>query len=62
LLFPDDPKEYMIDFVMKLKATKAAKIDHPCIFDESNVRSLFGILDPAKRGYINHSQYKSGIF
>lgn len=50
----------MIDYIEKLKISKSAKIDYPCLFDESNVRSLFGILDPAKRGYINHSQYKSG--
>ena len=56
----EDPKEFMIDYITKLKASKAAKIDHPCIFDESNIRSFFGILDPAKKGYINHSQYKMG--
>ncbi|XP_066910082.1 EF-hand calcium-binding domain-containing protein 10-like [Clytia hemisphaerica] len=58
---PDDPKEFMIDYIKKLRDSKAAKLDYPSLFDETNVRSLFGIMDPAKKGYINHSQYKSGM-
>lgn len=52
----------MVDYVERLQASKIAKLDHPCIFDESNVRSFFGIMDPANKGYINHSQYMSGIY
>ncbi len=57
----DDPKQYIIDFLKRLQDAKSVKMDYPNIFDESNVASLFGILDPSSKGTITHTQYKSGI-
>ena len=61
-MFIEDPKAFIIDFIRKLQASKAAKVDYPCLFNDTNVRSLFGIMDPANKGYISHSQYKAGEF
>ena len=58
---PDDPKSFMAEYLRKLKQARDAKSNSPCLFNETNVRSLFGMLDPAGRGYINHSQYKAGM-
>lgn len=52
----------MIDFLKKLQEAKAVKMDYPCIFDESNVVSLFGIMDPSSKGYISFEQYKTGMY
>merc|ERR1712189_36308 len=58
---PDDPKQYIIDFLKRLQDAKSVKMDYPNIFDESNVASLFGILDPSSKGTISHTQYKSAM-
>lgn len=36
-------------------------MNYPCIFDDSNVRSLFGMLDVTGKGYITYEQYKQGV-
>jgi len=34
---------------------------YPCLFDESNLVSTFGMLDPTKRGYISRGQYSQAL-
>eukprot|EP00794_Sanderia_malayensis_P006914 gene6914-7691_t len=58
---PDDPKQYIIDFLKRLQDAKSVKMDYPCIFDESNVSSLFGMLDPSSKGTITQLQYKTAM-
>ncbi|XP_065668608.1 EF-hand calcium-binding domain-containing protein 10 isoform X2 [Hydra vulgaris] len=58
---PDDPKKFMIDYFEKMKSARSSKVNYPCLFDESNLRSLFRIMDPAEKGYISYMQYKSGM-
>ena len=60
--YPDYPRQYIIDFLKNLQEAKAVKMDYPCIFDESNVVSLFGIMDPSSKGYISYEQYKTGMY
>ncbi|CAH1782522.1 unnamed protein product [Owenia fusiformis] len=58
---PENPKEFTIDLLEKLKKSRMTHLDFPSIFDESNVRSVFGMLDPTGRGYITLSQYKEAL-
>lgn len=57
---PDDPKDFMIQTLESLKQARTTGIDHPCLFDESNIESVFGMLDPNSTGYIRLAQYKAG--
>ena len=50
----------MIDFIKRLQDSKAVKMDYPNMFDESNILSLFGILDPSSKGYISYEKYLKG--
>ena len=50
----------MIDFIRRLQESKAVKMDYPNIFDESNVISLFGIMDPSSKGHISYEKYLKG--
>ena len=50
----------MIDFVEKLKEARTTQLDYPCLFDESNIASVFSMLDPTKNGFITSEQYKEG--
>ncbi|XP_018424127.1 PREDICTED: EF-hand calcium-binding domain-containing protein 10-like [Nanorana parkeri] len=57
---PERPREFLISQLEKLKLARLADLDYPCLFDESNVEAVFGILDPAGQGYITGTQYTEG--
>jgi hypothetical protein len=50
----------MVSHLKKLMESRAIEMNHPCLFDDTNIRSLFGILDISNHGYINYEQYKRG--
>ncbi|XP_040268635.1 EF-hand calcium-binding domain-containing protein 10 [Bufo bufo] len=54
---PDRPREFLITQLEKLKLARLADVEYPCLFDESNVDAVFGILDPSGQGYITGTQY-----
>lgn len=58
--FTERPREFLIDQLEKLKESKHSQEYSPCLFNESNLDALFGILDPSHQGYITHAQYKEG--
>lgn len=58
---PDNPKTFMIDYIEKLKEARMTQLDFPCLFDESNIESVFGMLDPTKKGFITLEQYRQAI-
>ncbi|KAK7493956.1 hypothetical protein BaRGS_00014838 [Batillaria attramentaria] len=57
----DEPKQFIIDVLERLQKSKATQFDLPCLFDESNIISIFGMLDPTGRGFISHKQYEEGM-
>ncbi|XP_060573112.1 EF-hand calcium-binding domain-containing protein 10-like [Ruditapes philippinarum] len=54
---PADPKKFMIENLERLQKAKSTKRDCPCLFDDSNIQSVYGMLDPTNRGYITLQQY-----
>ena len=58
--FPDHPKEFLVEQIEKLQKAKATKREFPCLFDDSNIQSVFGMLDPTGKGFITHQQYLEG--
>ncbi|XP_077984155.1 EF-hand calcium-binding domain-containing protein 10-like [Glandiceps talaboti] len=58
---PEKPKEFMIGVIENLKEARTTQLDYPCLFDDSNVISLFGMLDPTKKGVVTLTQYKEGM-
>ena len=57
-----NPKEFLIEQIEKLQKAQKTKLDYPCLFDESNIKSIFGMLDPTAQGYITLQQYREGAF
>ncbi|XP_078486164.1 EF-hand calcium-binding domain-containing protein 10-like isoform X2 [Ciona intestinalis] len=57
---PDDPKTFLIQQLEKLKIAKQSGMYYPCLFDDSNLTSIFGMLDPTKRGFITREQFVEG--
>merc|ERR1711860_39840 len=58
---PDDPKKHMIEVLEKLQKSRASKLDYPCLFDDTNIQSVYGMLDPTGRGFITVRQYREAL-
>lgn len=52
----------MCTYLEKLKTARTVQRGHPCIFDDTNIRSLFGMLDVTGNGFITFEQYKDGEY
>ncbi|KAE8616295.1 hypothetical protein XENTR_v10008769 [Xenopus tropicalis] len=58
---PERPREFLIKQLEKLKYARLSDVDYPCLFDDSNLDAIFGILDPAGQGYITGTQYMEAL-
>lgn len=58
---PDDPKDFLILQLEKLKVAKQSGMYHPCLFDDSNIQAIFGMLDPTRKGFISKDQYTEAL-
>ncbi|ELU00681.1 hypothetical protein CAPTEDRAFT_78788, partial [Capitella teleta] len=58
---PSAPKEFLIETLEKLQKSRTTKMEYPCLFDESNINSIFGMLDPVNKGYITLQQYEEAM-
>ena len=56
---PEDPKAFAKDFIEKLQKAKHEpdEAEPPSLVDDSNLESVFGMLDISKKGYISLQQY-----
>ena len=51
----------MRDHIRSLIESRKFELDYPCLFNSSNIKCLFGILDAASSGHITSPQFKSGV-
>ncbi|KAK3774546.1 hypothetical protein RRG08_049482 [Elysia crispata] len=58
---PDDPKAFLIETLENLQKSRSTKVNYPCLFDESNIQAVFGMLDPTGRGFITVKQYQEAM-
>ncbi|XP_075994163.1 EF-hand calcium-binding domain-containing protein 10 [Genypterus blacodes] len=58
---PENPKEFLIEQLEKLKVSKQSGAQGPSLFTESNLDTIFSILDPADQKYITFAQYKHAL-
>lgn len=56
---PDDPKAFMRSYIQQLQKAKCSAEDEepPSFINESNICSVFGMLDITRKGHITHQQY-----
>lgn len=55
---PDNPKDFARDFIEKLQKAKTnPEAELPTFMDDSNLESIFGMLDITKTGYISRQEY-----
>ena len=58
---PENPKEFIIQHLETLMKSRVSGLDHPCLFDQANLRSVYGMLDPNGSGKISAAQYQNAM-
>lgn len=58
---PEDPKLFIKEHLEKLKEARDRGGPPPSLLDESNILSLFGMMDLTERGFIKLEQYHAGM-
>ncbi|CAF3595829.1 unnamed protein product [Rotaria socialis] len=56
---PEDPKVFMIDYLEQLKKARATGLAFPALVQDTDLTSVFRMLDPVGLGHITYSQYAS---
>ena len=61
LVLQENLREFMINYIQSLKDSREEEAtDAPNLFDETNIRAMFGMFDVTNRGYITRNQYVEG--
>ena len=60
---PEDIKAFACEFIERLQKAKMEPnvAQPPCLIDNSNLESIFGMLDITKKGYIHLVQYTKAM-
>ncbi|XP_028407453.1 EF-hand calcium-binding domain-containing protein 10-like [Dendronephthya gigantea] len=58
---PENPRTLMRDHIRNLMESREFDLDFPCLFDSSNIKCLFGILDASCGGHIIPEQFRSAL-
>ncbi|KAJ1063096.1 hypothetical protein K5549_012571 [Capra hircus] len=63
LLFfrPERPREYLISVLERLRIAKLSGVALPFFMDNSNIASMFEMLDSSNKGSISFVQYKEAL-
>ncbi|XP_039328746.1 EF-hand calcium-binding domain-containing protein 10 isoform X1 [Saimiri boliviensis] len=63
LLFfrPEKPREYLISLLERLRIAKVTGVAFPFFMDNSNIVSMFEMMDSSNRGTISFVQYKEAL-
>lgn len=61
IFFPERPREFLINALERAKLAKLTDAEYPYLVDESNLESMFEMLDVTSQGYITLVQYKGGL-
>ncbi|XP_037623708.1 EF-hand calcium-binding domain-containing protein 10 [Sebastes umbrosus] len=58
---PDNPREFLVEQLKKLKISQQSGLNGPNLFNDSNLDAIYGILDPTNQKYITFAQYKEAL-
>ena len=59
--WPERPREYLISILERLRIAKISGVALPFFMDNSNIASMFEMLDPSNKGSISFVQYKEAL-
>ncbi|XP_060765203.1 EF-hand calcium-binding domain-containing protein 10 [Neoarius graeffei] len=58
---PEQPREFLVSQLEQMQASKLQATSSPCLFDDSNLDAMCGILDPTNQGHISYNQYREAL-
>ncbi|XP_042268360.1 EF-hand calcium-binding domain-containing protein 10 [Thunnus maccoyii] len=58
---PENPREFLVEQLEQLKMSQQSGVRGPSLFNNSNLDTAFGILDPTNQKYITFAQYKQAL-
>uniref|UniRef100_A0AC11DCH6 Uncharacterized protein n=1 Tax=Ovis aries TaxID=9940 RepID=A0AC11DCH6_SHEEP len=59
--FTERPREYLISILERLRIAKLSGVALPFFMDNSNIASMFEMLDSSNKGSISFVQYKEAL-
>uniref|UniRef100_A0A673UDN1 EF-hand calcium binding domain 10 n=1 Tax=Suricata suricatta TaxID=37032 RepID=A0A673UDN1_SURSU len=60
-LYEEKPREYLISILERLRIAKITGVGFPFFMDNSNIVSMFEMLDTSNKGSISFVQYKEAL-
>ncbi|CAH8513528.1 unnamed protein product [Schistosoma intercalatum] len=58
---PENPKQYLIEQLRLLKASRDEYAEPPTLFTETNAETIFNMLDPCKKNSIPSDRYQHAL-
>ncbi|XP_043824077.1 EF-hand calcium-binding domain-containing protein 10 [Dromiciops gliroides] len=58
---PDKPRDFLLNMLARIKIAKITIVDFPYLMDDSNLVSMFEIMDPTNQGFITPVQHKEAL-
>ncbi|NXU51245.1 EFC10 protein, partial [Turnix velox] len=58
---PENPREFLLEVLEKVKAGKEAEGEYPFLMDETNLEAMFQLLDVVGQGRITAAQYREAL-
>ncbi|NWS65804.1 EFC10 protein, partial [Crotophaga sulcirostris] len=58
---PENPREFLIEALERVKAGRRAEGEYPHLMDEDNLGAMFGLLDVVGQGHITAAQHREAL-
>ncbi|XP_020840217.1 EF-hand calcium-binding domain-containing protein 10 isoform X2 [Phascolarctos cinereus] len=58
---PEKPRDFLLNMLARIKIAKITTVDFPYLMDDSNLVSMFEIMDPTNQGFITPVQYREAL-
>ncbi|NXJ73477.1 EFC10 protein, partial [Trogon melanurus] len=58
---PENPREFLIQALERVKAGKRSEGEYPYLMDEGNLAAMFSLLDVVGQGHITAAQYREAL-
>ncbi|XP_016281578.1 EF-hand calcium-binding domain-containing protein 10 isoform X1 [Monodelphis domestica] len=58
---PDKPREFLLNLLARIKIAKITSVDFPYLMEDSNLNSMFEVMDPTNQGFITNVQFREAL-
>ncbi|XP_044533336.1 EF-hand calcium-binding domain-containing protein 10 isoform X1 [Gracilinanus agilis] len=58
---PEKPRDFLLNLLARIKIAKITSVDFPYLMEDSNLNSMFEIMDPTNQGHITNAQFREAL-